>query len=156
MHTDISILELNRIYKRKKFGEEMVVKEHPEWTEKYSAIDGFKYDTKKDVEEFRRKFVGEIGGPSLRVKKVIRSDIEGILKLNDEDFTKWFSERKITAQRLLKDYELLGTIPCLTYGFEDQQYNLTAITHLNDTIEILKEGIEYLDIIKQVRDEQKE
>jgi hypothetical protein len=57
--------------------------------------------------------------------------------------------------RLLKEYEIIGTIPSLNYGFEDQQYNMTAMTHLNDTIGVLKESIEYLDVIKQVRDEYK-
>jgi hypothetical protein len=156
MHIDISILEFNRIYKRKKFGQGMVKKEHPEWKQQYTAVDGIEYDNRKEVEEFRRKFPGDIAGPSLRIKKAIRSDVEEILLKNDEDFTKWFSERKITAQKLLKDYELLGTIPFLVYGFEDQKYDLTASTHLNNSIAILKDAIEYLDRIKQVRDENKE
>ena len=133
----------------------MVVKEHPEWKNKYQAVDGFKYDTKKKKWKDLREYPGEFFGQT-RVKNPIRSDIEKILKLNDEDFTKWFSERKITAQRLLKEYEIIGTIPCLTYGFEDMQYNMSAIAYFNNTIKNLKEGIEYLDIIKQVRDEQRE
>jgi hypothetical protein len=132
----------------------MPIKKHPEWKLKYPAVDGFGYNTEKEMEELEKKHPGEFFGET-RFKKPIRSDIEKILGLNDEDFTKWFSDRKITALRLLKEYEIIGTIPSLNYGFEDQQYNMTAMTHLNDTIGVLKESIEYLDVIKQVRDEYK-
>ncbi len=132
----------------------MPIKAHPEWKLKYPAVDGFKDDTKEEMEKLERKHSGEFFGEP-RIKNPIRSDIEKILKLDDVNFTKWFSDRKITALRLLKEYETLGTIPCLVYGFEDQQYDMTSNTSLKDTIGVLRESIEYLDIIKQVRDEYK-
>ena len=132
----------------------MVIKKHPEWSDKYPAVDGIEYNTTKEMEELKKKYSGEFFGDN-RFKRPIRSDIEKILSLNDEDFLKWFSDRKNIAQRLLKEYEVIATIPCLTYGFEDQQYDMRDSTHLNSTIGVLKNSIEYLDIIKQVRDESK-
>ncbi len=132
----------------------MPIKEHPEWRQKYSAVDGFKDSTEEAIENLQRKHPGESFGEP-RIKNPIRSDIEKILQLNDGNFTKWFADRKIAAQKLLKQYEIIGTIPSLNYGFEDHQYDMTSNTCLKDTIDVLKESIEYLDIIKQVRDEYK-
>jgi hypothetical protein len=121
----------------------MAIKKHPEWKDKYCAVDGIE---KKDG--FSSRCIGD--------KKAVRSDIEKILNLNDEEFTKWFSDRKIAAQRLLKDYEIISDIPFLAYGCEGLKNNLGVNNYIRGPIDILKKGIEYLDILKQVRDEKKE
>ena len=128
--------------------------QHPEFSEKYPAIDGIEKDTKREIDSLRKQFP-ESDIPYKEPEKAIRSDIEKILALNDEEFHKWFSERKITAQKLLNNYELVGSIPDLIYASEDQKNGLTANVYLGEPIKILKKGIEYLEVIKKVRDEQK-
>lgn len=114
-----------------------MIKKHPEWSEKYPALDGI------------------TNGKGVYFQKPIRSDIEEILKLNDKEFNNWFSERKITAQKLLKNYELIGSIPDLKSSLENFKNNLITNGNIGYFIGTLKEGIEYLEVIKQVREEYK-
>lgn len=126
----------------------MVVKEHPEWSDKYPAVDGISKEAKN-----RSRFTKIYRGP----KKPIRSDLLKILKLNDEKFTKWYSERKIAALGVLKIYELIGSIPNLIVGYEEDKERsyLSSSESIKEIIDTTKNGIDYLDRIKQVRNEYK-
>jgi len=113
----------------------MTIKKHPEWTGKYTAIDGI------------------AGRDGDFIIKPIRSDIEEILKLNDLHFGDWYNERKNATESLLKQYEIIGSIPSLAYPFEQFQNGLNANSHVRVTINLLKEGLDYLEKIKEVREE---
>ncbi len=134
----------------------MVIKEHPEWSDKYPAVDGFSFNSIEEVNAMRKDYPNNPSHYYLVPKNALRSDIEKIIGLNDQDFLKWFSERKIAAQTMLKNYELIGEIPHLSYAYEGHGLEtLSSNIHINDMIQVLKKGIEYLDVIKQVRDESK-
>lgn len=111
----------------------MKIKQHPEWTEKYSAIDG-------------------IAKPK-SAQNSIRSDIEEILKFSDEEFYKWYETRKNVTVKLLQDYQLFSTIPALKYGSEEQKLDMTAYIHVDKHLQYLKKGLEYLLMIKTLREE---
>ena len=119
----------------------MEIKQYSKYSRKYPAIDGIAKD--KDY---------SIGH---RDENAIRSDIEKILNFSDAEFNNWYSDRRFIAERLLKDYKVIASIPDLRYPNEDQQMGLDAYSGLGGMIEILKEGLDYLDIIKKVRADQK-
>jgi hypothetical protein len=108
----------------------MTIKEYPEWTLKYPAIDG-----KKNPD-----------------KKPIRSDIEEILKMNNVPFNKWYSERKQAVESLLNQYELIASIPSLIYSSEYQKFGLDSSTFIGNSIKVFKEGLDYLERIKELRE----
>jgi hypothetical protein len=80
----------------------------------------------------------------------IRPDIEKIVSQSDMDFQKWYSERREATERILRDYELFSSIPHLAY--ETDERDMKAITAVRNQIDALKEGLEYLDTIRKVRD----
>lgn len=123
-------------------------KEHPEWSEKYPAIDGIAKEQVAYQHDRTRPPVVDVPN-----QEPIRSDVEAILELGDDEFEEWYRTRKETAERLLRDYETVGSIPDLWYAHEQQQ--LTIRPYMN-IIGVLEKGLEYLDIIKQARDERKE
>ncbi len=114
-----------------------MVKKHSEWSEKYPAIDGI------------------TNGEGVYFQKPIRSDIEEILNLNDEEFNHWFSERRIASLKLLNDYELVGSIPDLESPLEEFKNNLIVKSGIGSLIGILKDGLDYLEKIVEVRKEYK-
>ncbi len=135
-----------------------MIKKHPEWSEKYPAIDGIAKGERPSKEE-RKKMIQENPTANIhyrQAEKPIRSDIEKILKLNDEEFNTWFAERRIAALNLLNNYELIGSIPSLRYSSEEQQNGLKSNSMINGPINVLKDGIEYLGVIRQVRNEYKQ
>jgi hypothetical protein len=116
----------------------MEIREHPEWIEKYPAIDGIS-SGKSGNEDYKRP---------------IRSDIESLLSMPNKEFDIWYQERKEVTTDLLNKYETLGSIPALSYEFERHRgYNLEVFTHLRNHIEMLKRGLEYLEKIRIIRDE---
>lgn len=136
----------------------MKIKEHPEWSKCYPAIDGIAKLQKPSKEEIN-KILDKI--PSKRVyykeaENAIRSDIEKILKLSDVDFHDWYHERKDATEKMLKQYEIIASIPNLRYSSESQKLGLDALCYISDTIGVLKEGLDYLEKIKEVRVEYKE
>jgi hypothetical protein len=123
---------------------EIKITEHPELTEKYSAIDGIaKPETRCGPDN---EFI-------MYGQKPIRSDIETILKLEDFEFEKWYTERKEATERLLKDYKVFASIPCLAYGTEEQKLDMTAYSHVRDYVKSLEEASDYLEVMKRVRTE---
>ncbi len=116
----------------------MAIKKHPEWSEKYPAIDGIagRYD-------------------NLTIKP-IRSDIEKILNLNDLHFGDWYNERKNATEKLLKQYEVVASIPDLVHAFEERKFGLEGSAFICTPIKVLKEGLDYLEKIKEVREEYRE
>lgn len=121
-----------------------MIKEHPEWSEKYSAIDGIAKP---------RKFL--VGKDSPHEEKAIRSDIEEILKLEDTNFNKWYISHKETAEKLLNLYSHFAEIPNLNYGSEEQKCGMEAYSSIKSLIDYFKEGLDYLEKIKQIREEYK-
>lgn len=125
----------------------MTIKERLEWYLKYPAIDGIA----KEAE-----YKGEDNCLSREPEKAIRSDIEGILKMDDSKFRIWYNERRIATENMLKQYEIIGSIPALCYGSEERKFDLNSNYNISGPIRILKEGLDYLEKISQVRGEYKE
>ena len=80
----------------------------------------------------------------------IRPDIEKIVLQSDADFQTWYSERREATERILRDYELFSSIPHLAY--ETGEHDMRAITAVRNQIDTLKDGLEYLDAIRKIRD----
>jgi hypothetical protein len=121
----------------------MTIKKHPEWTKKYPAIDGIAKSERPSGDYFYPE------------EKAIRSDIEEILKMNDTNFNRWYNKRKVATENMLKQYEIIGSIPSLNYPFEKFQNKLTASSYISGPINVLKEGLDYLEKVKEVREEYK-
>lgn len=81
----------------------------------------------------------------------IRSDVLEILELSEGDFNEWYNERRGMAQILLKQFELVGSVPHLRYSSEGQKITMGGCGTIRDAIGNLKETIKYLDEIKRVR-----
>ena len=121
--------------------------EHPEWKDKYPAIDGIS----KPDRDFREY---DMGGQSYSpFEKAVRSDIEKILEMPCGEFSVWYMKKKKSVETLITDYENFATIPNLGYGSELHKFDMTAITLVKNHLESLKQGLEYLEVIKQVRRE---
>lgn len=110
--------------------------ENKSWTREYSAIDGIvRYD-----EELKSRPI---------IKEGVRSDLVKILNMNKGDFNKWLGER-ITATKNLKDqYELFSSIPNLHYGSDINQFDMTSITSVEENLESLSKGLDYLSKIRE-------
>lgn len=121
----------------------MTIKEHLKWTEKYPAIDGIAKS---------RRLSGDYWRPA---ENAIRSDIEKILEMNDTNFNSWYTSHKETAEKLLNLYSHFAEIPNLIYGSEEQKLGMDANTHISSPIGCFKEGLDYLEMIKKVREEYK-
>ena len=111
--------------------------QHPEWSDKYAAIDGIAKPQNGGYPE----------------ERAIRSDIEEIINLDDSHFNYWYDSRLAATQRLLKDYELFASIPHLNYGGADQKYDMAALCAVSGQLEALTEALDFLEKIKQVRGE---
>ncbi len=137
----------------------MKTKRYPEYSEKYPAIDGIAKGERPSKEE-RERIMAEdyskaIDGISyLHSERAIRSDIERILGLSDEDFGVWYMERISATTNLLEMYELFASIPDLQYGSENQPYDMATSSHLGEHIKLLKRSIEYIEVIRDVKEEQ--
>ena len=127
----------------------MKIKEYPKFSEKYPAIDGIAKGERPPEEE-RRK-----GLSYLPSENAIRSDIEEILEMSDIAFDSWYRSRKNSVLGLLNQFEILVTIPDLRYGSEKSKHGLDANAYVQDIHETLKRGLEYVKVIKKVRDNQK-
>ena len=75
-----------------------------------------------------------------------RSDIRAIFALPEAEFLDWFEPRYAAALQLLQDYELFASIPHL--GYPDHELTMAAITHVEDHLEALQEGIRFLKAIR--------
>lgn len=121
----------------------MAIKMHPEWTREYPAIDGIV------------KTMRPIGDYFLPAENAIRSDIEKILKMDDTNFNSWYNSHKETAEKLLKLYSHFAEIPDLRYAGEEQKLGMDANAYIDSPINCFKEGLNYLEKIKEVRNEYK-
>jgi hypothetical protein len=83
----------------------------------------------------------------------IRSDVVKLITLDDDNFTKWYNKRKNATERLLKDYEIFSSIPNLNY--EEGNDDMTANTSVKEHLTTLKEGLEHLKLIRQIREKYK-
>ena len=89
-------------------------------------------------------------------QRPVRSDVERLLNLSDADFNTWYEPRLQATNRQLEDYLLIGSIPHLDYGAEEQKLHLgDANTAFKNHIATLRSAQEYLGLIKEVRDQYK-
>ncbi len=125
----------------------MKIKEYPEFSEKYPAIDGITKGNRPPKEGRE---------PWRPPENAIRSDIEEILEMDDIAFDSWYRSKKNSVLGLLNQFEILVTIPNLEYASEEFKYGLDeGHNHLSGLYETLKKGLEYVEVIKKVRDDQK-
>lgn len=121
----------------------MEFKERPELTEHYSAIDGIA----KSDRNFRE---GDRGGQYYNAaEKAIRPDIVKILEMSDLKYHIWYNSRCQVTLNFLEQWELFASIPCLNYG--DRQYNMDAMSSIKMTIDYLRNGLDYLKKIDELR-----
>jgi hypothetical protein len=86
------------------------------------------------------------------LERYAQQNVLHILKQSDEDFQEWYNSRMKAAQRLLRDYELIGSIP--------QPYTretLASLTHqaVGEQLQALRNSVSYLEEIKRLRDSHK-
>jgi hypothetical protein len=127
----------------------MVYKEHPEWSGEYPAIDGIA----KPDRDFRE---ADLGGTYYTPAELsIRSDIEKIFQMEDEDFDGWYKERHSTSKSLLEQIKLAGDVPYLGQSSEDGKGSTIGTSHhsLRSIVESLEKSLDYLDKIKTAREE---
>ncbi len=79
----------------------------------------------------------------------IRSDLTDILGKPEAEFREWFEPRREAVERLLHDYELFASIPHL--GYETDPHTMSAITHVKDELQALRDGREYLYALAKAR-----
>lgn len=79
----------------------------------------------------------------------IRPDIKRILAQPEDEFERWYTERRDATERLIADYTLFASIPNLAYP--TLEYTMAAMTHVNDHLKYLREGLEYLTEIAKTK-----
>lgn len=128
------------------------MKEHPELSDKFPAIDGIKTP--------RTEAVNDAGGRDALGRmqyvpgsKAIRSDVEEIINMDDKGFEGWYCLRMASVEKLLGYYGGLACIPNLMYGSEEQKYNMDAFSCVEDQLNAFKRAKEYLELIKEIREE---
>lgn len=124
------------------------MRERPELTEWFSAIDGIK----KKERNFRRTDCNTSGQDYTRFdpsEDAIRADVLELLK--SPGFDDWYGKRKDALMEEIQKYELIGSIPYLSYP--NDPYTMTANTQLKNHIEILKQANEYLTLLGERRQE---
>ena len=131
----------------------MPIKQYPEWSDKYPAIDGIAKQQRPSEEEVAKKRKMEIDVPIEGSEKAIRSDIEAIINLDDNGFHKWYFEHENATKKLLELYELFGDIPDLRHGSDWDKCNIGHRSKIKEHIELLRQGLDYLKVIKQARKE---
>jgi hypothetical protein len=118
------------------------LKERPDLTEKYPAIDGIR----KQDRNFRECDMGGVFyTPS---EEPIRPDVAKILALSKIEFDNWFYPRFEATKTLLDQWKLFGSIPYLSYGGA-AEYTMTANSTINYIVDSLEKGMDYLNKIKE-------
>jgi|SRR3989344_2994706 len=133
----------------------MKIKQYSEYSEKYPAIDGIAKSERPSEDEIEEIMQRDQSMDTISVspaERAIRSDIEKILTLSARDFNCWYVKREEIVEKLLREYEIVASIPDLRYGGEEQKYGLDSHSIFNDVIGTLKEAREYLEVIKKVYD----
>ena len=123
----------------------MKIKQYPEFSEKYPAIDGIK---KLD------KIIRDKG--ILFGKNPIRSDVLEILNFDNSKFEAWYQTRQSILGSLLNEFKIVASVPDLRYPGENQKFGLDSYSGINGMIEVLEKGLEYLEIIREIRDKSKD
>jgi len=133
----------------------MKIKEYPEFSDKYPAIDGIAKGERPPKEEREKRMEQGESVSYLRAEKPIRSDVEEILKMDGIKFDSWYRQKESALLELLNPLRIAVTVPHLRYASEEQKNTLNAQSYISGLHEILEEGLEYLQVIKKVRDEAK-
>lgn len=115
---------------------------HPELSNKFPAIDGI-------VREEIRHGGGKYITPA---KDAIRSDVLEIINMG-AGFENWYAEREAVLVHEISKYVVIVDIPDLQYGPETAKYKMEANTRLKDHVETLNRALEYIRVIKTIRDE---
>jgi hypothetical protein len=122
----------------------MGYKEHPEWSDRYPAIDGIAKESKPagyDRNDNERFTLPETE---------IREDLEKIINLDTEHFIRWCSPKLKATEYLLEQWKSFASIPHLGYGNNEQQLNMDAITAVKNVVENLEKGRDYMQKIIKV------
>jgi hypothetical protein len=85
--------------------------------------------------------------------KPIRSDIERLCQMSDENFVDWYRAAYFPTLELYENYQSFASIPNLDYTSEDQKFDMTAIPEVEIHLENLRKGLEYVKQIKTLRAE---
>lgn len=114
-----------------------LIKKRPDLTRDYPAIDGIT----KDEED------------SFPAKTAVRSDVENILEMSDNDFNLWYLERRDAISSLLRTYNLVGDIPDLRFANEDNKRYMKDSEAIKPIIEVIERAQRNLEVIKRVKEE---
>ncbi len=77
-----------------------------------------------------------------------RGDIKRIINMDNRIFERWYDERSCATKVLLEYYRTIGSIPSLLNpGIERNM-----VGNYKGTIESLERGLEYLEVIKNLRE----
>lgn len=132
----------------------MKIKEYPEFSDKYPAIDGIAKGERPKKEERDKKLAEGESVSYNYAERPIRSDIEEVLKMEPLKFDSWYKQRETALLELLNPLRIAGTVPHLGYAAEEHKsQTLNANAYISGLHKILEEGLEYLQVIKKVRDE---
>ena len=127
----------------------MKTKQHPEFSDKYPAIDGIK----KEHDGYDN---GDHYVTRVHEQEAIRSDVLEILNLDGIKFDSWYRSKTSSLLDLLNSLRIVVKVPDLRYMSESQKLGLDASSGLKDLIETLERGLEYVEVIKKVRDDMKD
>ncbi len=129
------------------------VTQRPEYTGKYSAIDGMAQEGRVLIQR-----EGDDGhpafhaGPTYPSKLPIRSDVQKLLDMSDDDFERWYKARQLAIVSELNKWKLIGDVPHLTYPAEDQRWTFgSAVTAFKQVTETLQQALKHLEVIKARR-----
>lgn len=134
---------LKRIY------EKIKNKKYPQFSKNYPAIDGIA--TPEIIREGRYSY-------DTCASKDIRSDIKKILRMNSSNFQNWYKTKKSITNKLLKDLRIIGSIPNLREKIAsvgiDKEPSIGGNFSLCNLLEKLEQGLEYLEVIKKIKEDQ--
>lgn len=129
-------------------GQVKVGKPEGEWDGKNHLFDSFK--THSAAEKYSGTAIDLIADQKSN-SKPIRSDIERLCRISDEDFKKWYQRVYGATDDLLSYYQGFAAIPNLDYSSEDQRFDMTVIPGVKTHIEYLQKGMEYIKQVKGLR-----
>jgi hypothetical protein len=115
----------------------------------YPAIDlktTYQFDSKPEGGMFRTI--------STRTKPAIHPELLGIIQTSlDQNFLDWYNAKHSGIVRLLEDYDILGGMPNIGHLGTPDCPNLFMCENpvLKEHVEILRKGIEYLNVISNFR-----
>jgi hypothetical protein len=121
----------------------------PDLTKNYPAIDGIA-KPERNHHRSDNNCMAEDRVYFDSAEEAIRSDVLPILDLSDAEFEHWYRERFDALTKVLKEWELIGSIPNL--GWTDQPMTFgQSVTQFRYQIEGLNEALNHLVALKDRR-----